>query len=90
MSTATQCFMLIVQNTDDASDGPATTPANTFMRFCAVCMEIMPHTREKTYCQCVVCETKTYRGESGQGLIELLLLLAVVYVLFVMMKDIPW
>jgi hypothetical protein len=94
MSAATQTFMQIVQDTDDGADRPATTPVNTFMRFCSVCMEIMPHTRAETYCQCVVCETKTYRSrisESGKGLLEIILWIAVVaYVMLVVLKSHPW
>jgi hypothetical protein len=94
MSTTTQTFMQIVQDTDGGADGPATTPVNTFMRFCSVCMEIMPHYREETYCQCAVCWTKTYRrvrSEQGQALLEMLLFTALVLlVLIYVCKDWPW
>jgi len=93
MSAATQTFMEIVQDTDDGQDGPVTTPPNTFMRFCSVCMEIMPHYREETYCQCVMCETKTYRRrtEGGQALLEVAFWIAVVaLVLLGLLSNVPW
>lgn len=33
---------------------------STFMKFCAVCGEQMPHIRQDDYFMCVVCETKSY------------------------------
>jgi uncharacterized paraquat-inducible protein A len=94
MSAATQTFMQIVQDTDAGADGTAITPVNTFMRFCSVCMEVMPHYREETYCQCAVCWTKTYRrrkSEQGQALVEMMLLTALVlFVLIYVCKDWPW
>lgn len=33
---------------------------STFMKFCAVCGEQMPHIRQDDYCMCAACETKTY------------------------------
>ena len=94
MSAATQVFMQIVQDTESSQDGPVTTPANTFMRFCAVCMEMMPHAREATYCQCTVCWTKTYRSEGGyirrDTAIVLNWLVVVLVVLFIFLKDWKW
>jgi hypothetical protein len=58
---ASNQFMELVKDAPTVDDEPVHPLANTFMRFCAVCMEIMPHYRAETYCQCVGCETKTYR-----------------------------
>lgn len=33
---------------------------STFMKFCAVCGDQMPHIRKDDFSMCVVCETKTY------------------------------
>lgn len=94
MSDNTQVFMQIVQDTQGGQDGAVTTPPNTFMRFCAVCMEIMPHYREATYCQCVLCETKTYRSEYGyirrDVAIALNCLVLVLFVLFVLLRNWKW
>jgi hypothetical protein len=91
---ATNQFMAIVRDTPVTDDTQAQPLANTFMRFCAVCMEIMPHYREATYCQCAVCETKTYKFEHGyirrDMAIVLNWLVVVLIVLFVFLRDWKW
>jgi uncharacterized paraquat-inducible protein A len=91
---ATNQFMAIVRDTPVTDDTQAQPLANTFMRFCAVCMEIMPHYREATYCQCAVCETKTYKSEHGyirrDMAIMLNWLVVVLVVLLVFLRDWKW
>jgi uncharacterized paraquat-inducible protein A len=91
---ATNQFMVIVRDTPVTDDTQAQPLANTFMRFCAVCMEIMPHYREATYCQCAVCETKAYKSEHGyirrDMAIVLNWLVVVLIVLFVFLRDWKW
>lgn len=91
----TNQFMLLVRDVPVVDDTQEYPQANTFMRFCSVCMEIMPHYREATYCQCAVCETKTYRlRENGyirrDTAIMLNWLVVVLVVLFVLLKNVPW
>jgi hypothetical protein len=94
MNTTNQ-FLILVRETPVVDDTQAQPLTNTFMRFCAVCMEIMPHYCEATYCQCVVCETKTYRlSENGyirrDTAIMLNWLVVVLVVLFVFLKNWKW
>lgn len=94
MNTTNQ-FMVLLRETPVVDDTQAQPLANTFMRFCAVCMEIMPHYREATFCQCAVCETKT-SSLSERGYIRrhtaimLNWLVLVLVVLLIFLKDWKW
>ena len=94
MNAANQ-FLILVRETPVLDDTKAQPLANTFMRFCPVCMEIMPHYREEIYFQCAVCEMKTYRlRENGyirrDTAIMLNWLVVVLVGLFIFLKDWKW
>lgn len=64
---------------------------NTFVRFCAGCRELMPHFRREGFVECAVCGTRTFHAERGQILLEFLLWLGlIVFVLVVVLRDVPW
>ncbi len=84
-----------VQLVDVIDETQARPLENTFLRTCSFCKELMPHYQHENYCQCAVCQTKTFRlSENGyirrDTAIVLNWLVVVLVVLFVFLKDWKW
>ena len=93
MSQATNQFLDAAKAAKITDEAPRITyeGQSTFMKFCSVCFEIMPHIRRDDHSECAVCGLKTFKHESGQSLLEIAFWIAVVvFVVLVVLKDKPW
>lgn len=88
--TAMQQWMEIVQDVP-VTDDTVWKPANTFLRTCGGCDALTMHYRREDHVECAECGRKTYRGEQGSILLEFLFWLGLIlFVLIVVLKDVPW
>ena len=70
---------------------PVPAAPNIFVRRCSSCNEDLPHYQFADHCECSVCQRQTFKGEQGSSCLEFIFLLAlVVFVLVVVLKDVPW